>query len=197
MEITSSDAIFLAALTTEGLERFDITHEAVVNMYEAHDYAGIDRLMLLALGTASRGWVRSLMMSVRPVKDSVTVEIYERLGEFLRKGNRERQQNEAWIRSKPSAMDRDYEALYAHIRKSPEHVSLGLVDYETTAIDSPAIRDVVRVRRWKEYDITFSVRGYEYGAVRDSIENDPKTEKERFVEECQRLRLAFMLVGSM
>lgn len=189
METTSSDAIFLTALTTEGLERFTIIHDAVRKMYEAKDFAGIDRLMLLALGTKGRGWVRMLGMAVAPIKDSVTVEIYDRLGEFLRKEDRENA-------LRPSAMDRDYDALYAHIRKGPEHVALGLVDHERVSPENPPLRDVVRVRRWKEYDITIGVRGLEYGAVRDSIENDPKTEKERFVEECQRLRLAFMLVGS-
>ena len=85
---------FLKAMTIEGLERFDVLHDAVVEMYESQDYSGMDLLMDLALGTGNRGYVRSLMASVKPVRHVVSEEKFDRLGDFLRKGNEERRKSE-------------------------------------------------------------------------------------------------------
>lgn len=250
----TADAAFLKALTTEGLERFDITHDAVVEMYESQNYGEIDRLMLLALGTHGRGWVRSLLMSVKPIKDSVNTEVYDRLVNFLKKGNEERyreqkeqekevadlkQENErlrGWMEMLERApgeahetireralsshylqpivggwknrveelesrlrelegmeveLRTDYDALFEHICKSEKHTALGLVDYEPR--EKP-LRDVVRVRRWEAWDIVVGVRGMQYGGVASYDRKKGGTEREKFVEDCKRMNLAFVLV---
>lgn len=84
-----ADIAFCKAMTTEGLERFNVIHDAIVEMYENDDHAGMERMMELALGTGNRGYVRTAMISIKPVKHAVSEEKWDRLVEFLRKGNKD------------------------------------------------------------------------------------------------------------
>jgi len=91
------DEAFCTAMVTEGLGRFDILFDAVRDMYNAKNHAGIDRLMDLCLGTGNRGYVRTVAAAVKPVWDrGVSKEKFDRLRNFLIEGNEERKKN-GWI----------------------------------------------------------------------------------------------------
>lgn len=92
---SEADVAFCKAMTTEGLDRFDVLFDAIVVMYESQNYKGMERLIDLVIGTGSRGYVRTVFIGIKPVKNVVSEEKYERLVEFLRKGNEERKNRNA------------------------------------------------------------------------------------------------------
>jgi len=83
-DISKADSAFMAAMADSGLGRYDILHDAVVNMCNEQNYAGIDHLMVLALSTGNRGCVRSVAMSVKPIVGKATESIFHRLCDFLK-----------------------------------------------------------------------------------------------------------------
>lgn len=119
MTNNTPESIFCEALMTEGIERFDILHEAIVKMFNEGDYADIDRMMLLALGTHDRGWIRSALMTVGPVRSRVSEEIYGRLVDYLVKGNEERKKEERKGEEKFNRLQEKYNRWIEMLENAP------------------------------------------------------------------------------
>lgn len=113
------ESLFCEALTTEGLERFDILHEAIKNMFIEENHADIDRMMLLALGTHNRGWIRTALITVKPVKSRVSEEIYERLVDYLIKDNKEREKEEERREEKFNRLQEKYNGWVEMLENAP------------------------------------------------------------------------------
>lgn len=97
------------------------------------------------------------------------------------------QANEELPNVSGSALSKDYEKLYDRIRNS-EHVAVW-VDCDWH--DGTVTRDIAAVKRFDYADINIGARGIEYGSVRKwKLEN--KTEKQAFIDECERLKLEFV-----
>jgi len=87
-------------------------------------------------------------------------------------------------------LSKDYEELYKMLCKN-NTVVVGFVDYNFQNSTAPPSRDVCKIRRFKEYDISFGARGIGYGSVSDYFKAT-KTEKEVFLEECKMLNLEYI-----
>lgn len=55
------------------------------------------------------------------------------------------------------------------------------------------IRDACRCRRHKSNDISFGVRGVEYGRIADYMIDENNSELKLFKEECESLNLEWIL----
>lgn len=97
----------------------------------------------------------------------------------------------------PYRLSKDYDVLYKLL--TGDFIAVGFVDYRFHGEDEsiPASRDVVKIRRNKEYDISISARGIQYGGVDRYFKGLQKTERQLFVEDCERMNLEWIDGHSM
>jgi hypothetical protein len=94
MSNETADSAFLKAMLAKDLEPYEILHNAVGDMYNTGDIDNINRLMLLAYGTHCRGYIRCLLMAVKPILEKVDREIFEQLREYIiKKVEEDRKEN--------------------------------------------------------------------------------------------------------
>ncbi len=92
-------------------------------------------------------------------------------------------------------LSNNYELLYKNICDGNEVACF--VDYQFRGLENkyPPSRDICVVKRRKEYDIDFLVRGMSYGSVSDYWK-DKNTEKEVFLSECERMNIEWIEYSS-
>jgi hypothetical protein len=88
-------------------------------------------------------------------------------------------------------LSKNYEELYKILCLA--YVPICLVDYRFDFSDKTdwTVKDVCKIVRHKEYHISFSARGIQYGGV-EEFEPTTKTEKELFVNECLRMNVEWI-----
>lgn len=83
-QLEKAESIFCKAMLSKDLECYDVIHYGIVDMYEAGENVGIEHMMDLTLGTRNRGYVRTALMTVNPIKDVVSREKWDKMVDFLK-----------------------------------------------------------------------------------------------------------------
>lgn len=89
----------------------------------------------------------------------------------------------------PYNLSKDYSRLFELICNDVKVPCY--VDYRFSNDDKKSSRDICQCKRWNEYDIKIGARGIQYGGV-DVWCKDRGTERDLFVQECERMNLEWI-----
>lgn len=92
----------------------------------------------------------------------------------------------------PYRMSRNYTELFELI--SVGHEVPCFIDYSYRDNDTHTYRDICRVRRFKEFDISFGARGIGYGDVSSWHKENGEREIDVFSALCKMLNVEFIEV---
>lgn len=87
-------------------------------------------------------------------------------------------------------MSRNYTQLFDLICEG--HEIPCIVDYSFRDDDVRKYRDICRVRRFKEFEISFGARGIGYGDVSSWHKEEGKIEIDYFTELCESLNIEYI-----
>lgn len=90
----------------------------------------------------------------------------------------------------PYKMSRNYTQLFDLICDGNEIPCI--VDYSFRDDDTRTYRDICKVRRFKEFQISFSARGISYGDVSSWHQEEGFIEIDYFFELCKSLNVEFI-----
>ncbi len=77
--------IFSRVLSTSGLGKYDILYDSVILMYNSGDLNGIESLMDLSVESENRGYVRTMLIATKPIRNNgISSEKYDMLVNFLK-----------------------------------------------------------------------------------------------------------------
>lgn len=73
------DKLFCDAMASDVLKRHDILFDSIKKLYDNGDRSGICRMIDLVAGTEHRGYSKTLLIALKPIKNFIGEDEYEKI----------------------------------------------------------------------------------------------------------------------